>query len=102
MKSCHGDVTESDRTVYVWSRDTYLAAQALYTKGHLTSIAGGDHRPIQLNLLAVSVCRSDRRVWWCDCSQTPDDLKPTNEDLRGRSTELWETTVSVENLFYRK
>ena len=33
-------------------------AQAHYAKGHLTSIAGSNLRPIQLNLFAISILRS--------------------------------------------
>lgn len=51
--------------LYVCGHVTNICyAQALYTKGHLTSIAGSNRRPIQLNLFAISVCRSD---WLCVC-----------------------------------
>lgn len=61
-KGCHGDIAKESR-LYVCGHVTniwlnYCHAQALYTKGHLTLIAGSNHRTIQLNLFAISVCRS--------------------------------------------
>lgn len=46
----------------IWLSCCYT--EALYTKGHLTSIAGSNRRPIQLNLFAISVHRSGWLYVW--------------------------------------
>lgn len=54
MKGCHGDAAKDCVCGHVtdnWLNCCY--AQALYTKGHLTSIAGSNCRSIQLNLSAI-------------------------------------------------
>ena len=56
MKGCHGDIAkESDcmcgHVTDIWLNCCY--ARALCTKGHLTSIAGSNRRPVQLNLSAL-------------------------------------------------
>lgn len=56
----------------IWLNCCY--AQAQYTKGHLTSIAGSNRRPIQLNLFAISVCGSGWLCVWCSYCQKPHDI----------------------------
>lgn len=86
----HGHVTD------IWLNRCY--AQAPHTKGHLTSIAGSNHRLIQLNLLAIYVCGSEwLSAGTTTAKPTQGRLKPSrpNDSPRGLSIELRETRVSV-------